>query len=94
MKKKFTAEVMSGHKDSAVEVPFNPVEVWGVPARPLWRGRKGHAVKGTLNKTRFDEGFIVPRAKKFYLLIDKDMSREAGLSVGDAVKITVEPNPS
>lgn len=92
MKKKFTAELVSGHKGSAVEVPFNPVEVWGIPPRPLWRGRKGHTVKGTLNKTRFDESFIVPRAKKFYLLIDKDMEREAGVSVGDAVRITVEPS--
>lgn len=90
-KKQFTAEILTGHKDNAVEVPFNPAEVWGLSPQPIWRGRRGHAVSGTLNGFRFDEGFIVPRAKKFFLIIDKDMSSAAGVGVGDKVRISVVP---
>ena len=53
MKRSFTAEILAGHKDDAVEVAFNPAEVWNMLPRPLWRGRKGHLVKGTLNRARF-----------------------------------------
>jgi hypothetical protein len=90
-KKQFTAKILTGHKDNAVEVPFDPSEVWGLPAQPIWRGRRGHAVSGTLNGFRFDEGFIVPRAKKFFLIIDKEMSSAAGVSVGEVVRIRIEP---
>jgi hypothetical protein len=91
MKKRFTAEVLTGHKDHAVEVPFDPTETWGLPLRPIWRGRRGHIVSGTLNGFHFDKIFIVPRSKKFFLIVDKNMAREARVSVGDAVRISVEP---
>jgi hypothetical protein len=90
-KKQFTAEILTGHKDHAVEVPFNPSEAWGLPAQPIWRGRRGHPVSGTLNGFRFEESFIVPRAKKFFMIIDKDLSRAAEVSAGDTVRIRIEP---
>ena len=89
--KKFKAEVLSGHKeDHAVEVPFNPAWAWGTDAKPLWRGRKGHEVKGKLNGCAF-ESFIVPRANKFWMLIDEGLKRKARVSVGDVVNVSVEP---
>lgn len=91
-KKTFKAEIMSGHKDDAVEVPFDPFAVWGLPPRPIWKGRRGHAVSGSLNGVGFDESFIVPRAKKFYLIIDKDMERAAGVAAGDAVRLSLAPS--
>jgi hypothetical protein len=90
-KKQFTAEILTGHKDNALEVPFNPSEAWGLPAQPIWRGRRGHPVSGTLNGFRFEESFIVPRARKYFMIIDKDLSRAAGVSVGDTVRIQVIP---
>jgi len=33
-RKKFKAEVLSGHKEQAVEVPFDPAKEWGVAAQP------------------------------------------------------------
>ena len=90
-KREFTAEVLTGHKDDAVEVPFDPSTAWRLPARPIWRGRRGHVVSGTLNGFHFDESFIVPRSKKFFMIIDKDMEREAGVAVGDTVRIRVAP---
>jgi hypothetical protein len=87
--KKFKAEVRSGHKEDAVEVPFDPTEVWGIEPKPLWRGRRGHVVKGRLNGRNF-ESFIVPRSKRFYMLIDEELERKAGVTVGDIVEVAVE----
>lgn len=91
MKKKFKAEVLTGHKGQAVEVPFNPAEVWGTPPRSIWRGRRGHCVRGTVNGFVFAESFIVSRQKKFYLLLDRELAQAAGLSTGDNVTVVVEP---
>jgi hypothetical protein len=87
--KTFKAEILTGHKDSAVEVPFNPVLVWRVDAKPLWRGRKGHEVKGKLNGVAF-ESFIVPRSKTFWMLIDEELKRKAKLRDGQVVSVSVE----
>lgn len=92
MKKKiFKAEVLSGHKDHAVEVPFDPISAWGLPPQPIWRGRRGHVVRGTLNGFAFAESFIVPRQKKFYLVLDRELERAAGVGVGDRVTVALEP---
>jgi len=89
-KRKFKAEVLSGHKEDAVEVPFDPAKEWGIPPKPLWRGRRGHFVNATVNGFSF-EGSIVPRQKKFYLLIDAEVGRAAGVSAGVLVQVAVEP---
>ena len=90
-KKTFKAEVLSGHKDDAVEVPFDPVSTWGLPAQPVWRGRRGHPVQGTLNGYAFAESFVVPRQKKFYLVLDRELAQAAGVSVGDSVMVAIAP---
>ena len=90
-RKTFNAEVLSGHKEQhAVEVPFDPAWTWGIDPKPLWRGRKGHVVRGKLNGYAF-ESFIVPRSKKFWMLIDERLKRKTNVSVGDVVKVSVEP---
>jgi hypothetical protein len=50
----FKAELLEGHKDAAVEVPFDPAELWGANAKSLWKGRRGYEVEATLNGVRFD----------------------------------------
>jgi hypothetical protein len=89
-KKKFKAEVLSGHKEDAVEVPFDPAKEWGIPPKPLWRGRRGHSVNATVNGFSF-ESSIVPRQKRFYLLIDAEAEKAAGVSKGVVVQVAVEP---
>jgi Domain of unknown function (DUF1905) len=89
-KKRFKAEVLSGHKGSAVEVPFNPSEEWQIDPKPLWRGRRGHSVKVVINRVSF-ESAIVPRQKKFYLLIDAEAAESARISPGGLVEVAVEP---
>jgi hypothetical protein len=90
MKKTFKAEVLAGHKDAAIEVPFDPVGAWGVDPKSLWRGRRGHEVKGRLNNCAF-ESFIVPRSKKFWMIVDEELKRKAKISHGDVVRVSVEP---
>jgi Domain of unknown function (DUF1905) len=87
--KKFKGEVLSGHKEDAVEVPFDPSAVWGLDPQPVRPGRRGHRVKGSLNGKSF-ESFVVPRQKRFYLLIDEATERKAGVAAGDVVEIALE----
>ena len=89
-KKRFKAELLSGHKESAVEVPFDPAREWDLEPQPLWRGRRGHQVLAKINRVSF-ESAIVPRQKKFYLLIDAETAKSAGISSGGLVEVTVEP---
>ena len=90
-KKTFKAEVLSGHKEDAVEVPFDPATEWGVPPKPLWRGRRGHPVDATVNGYSFASS-IVPRQKKFYLLIDAETEKAAQVSAGKIVRVAMEPH--
>jgi hypothetical protein len=90
-RKKFKAEVMSGHKDGAVEVPFDPAKEWDIEPKSLWRGRRGHSVKAVVNGLRF-ESFIVPRQKRFFMLIDLKTAKDAGIAEGSVVEVVVEPS--
>lgn len=87
---KFKAEILSGHKEAAAEVPFNPVVKWHIPAGKLWHGRRGYKVKGTLKGTAF-ESVIVPRARSFFLIIENDLLVRSNAAIGETVEITVVP---
>ena len=89
-KKHFKAEVLSGHKENAIEVPFDPAKEWGVEPKPLWRGRRGHSVNATVNGFSYASS-IVPRQKKFYLIIDAEAKKTARVEPGALVHVTLEP---
>lgn len=89
-KRRFEAELLTRHKDGAFEVPFDPAHEWKIAARPLWRGRRGFLVSGTINGINF-ESAIVPRQKKFYLLIDRDLKKSSRLSDGARALIVIGP---
>lgn len=86
----FKGRLLEGHKEDAVEVPFDPAERWSIPARALWPGRRGHSVQGTLNGKTF-ESYVVGRSRRFYVLVTDRLRKSANLSVGDAVEIVLEP---
>jgi hypothetical protein len=85
-RKRFKGEVLSGHKQNAIEVPFDPAEAWKIEASSLWRGRRGFRVNATINGFSF-ESAIVTRQKKFYLLIDDDLAVDEGA----IVQVALEP---
>lgn len=91
MKKKFSGELLSGHKQDAVEVPFDPAGEWKLQPKSLWPGRRGFRVKATI-KGRAFESAIVARQKRWFLLIDSEVARRAGVGLADTVQVTVEPS--
>jgi hypothetical protein len=92
MKKSFTAELLSGHKQDAFEVPFDPAEEWQIQPQPLWPGRHGFRVKVRVKGLSFNSS-IVPRQKRFFLLIDPEVLEPANLLKGRHIRVTVEPVP-
>lgn len=90
MKKSFTGELLSGHKQDALEVPFDPAAEWKIQPQPLWRGRRGFPVKARVKGFTFDSS-ILPRQKRFFLLIDPAVVESTGLVVGSRIRVTVEP---
>ena len=96
-KRRFKAELESGHKGAALIVPFDPEEAWGVAPQPvvskIYGKRPGYIVKGTLNGHPF-EGWIGHRWKRFFILVDEDLQEAAGLSVGDMIDVSIELKPT
>jgi predicted DNA-binding protein (MmcQ/YjbR family) len=89
-KERFTAELLEGHKEAALEVPFDPAERWSAPQEALRPGRRGHRVSGTLNGVAF-ESAIVRRSRRFFLLVGEELQGQAKLEPGDTVKVAVQP---
>ena len=88
--KHFKATILDGHKEAAVEVPFDPAVQWAIPATSIRRGRRGHHVQGRLNRMDF-QSVIVPRARKFFLLIDQKLQETARVKIGDTVEVALGP---
>ena len=90
MKKSFTAELLSGHKQDALEVPFDPAAEWQIQSQRLRPGRHGFRVKARIKGFDF-ESSIVPRQKRFFLLVDSEVVAAAALVAGVRVRATIEP---
>ncbi len=87
---RFRATILEGHKGAAAEVPFDPSVRWRIPPVSLWKGRRGHRVRGRLNGVPF-ESAVVPRTQRFWVLIDEATQAAAEVSIGDQVTIELEP---
>src|SRR5436305_587446 len=68
--------LLTGHKGTAVEVPFDPADEWGTREEALWPDRNGHPVEVALNGVRFRSA-IVSRMRRFFVLVDESMARRA-----------------
>lgn len=90
-KARFEAALFEGHKGlTAVIVPFDPEEVWGLKPVKLAPRRDGWLVKGTANGTRFD-AYIGFRWGRFFIIIEPELRSAAKVSVGDMLSLVVEP---
>lgn len=87
---RFSAVLLEGHKGAAFEVPFDPAGRWNIEPVRLQAGRRGHRVTGTVNGIAF-ESAVVPRSRKFWLLIDQNVREEAELEIGGTAKISLRP---
>ncbi len=86
----FEAIVLDGHKGLAFELPFSPSARWGVPEVSLWPGRRGYRVKGSVNKVKF-ESVVVPRSKRFWVLVTDEVQKACRLRAGSSVKVSLGP---
>jgi hypothetical protein len=92
MAEKFESIVLDGHKGLAFEIPFDPGQRWGAGPEPLWPGRRGYRVQGTVNKVRF-ESAAVGRARKFFVLVTDEMKKAAKLREGSTVSVFLSALP-
>jgi len=81
----FEARLLAGHKEDAVEVPFDPTEL-GLARVSLRPGRRGYRVAATLNGVAFDSA-IVARSGRFWLLVPASVAGGIGIAVGDPVRV-------
>ena len=77
-RRRFRAALVDGHKGLAVELPFDP---------------GGKEVSGMLNGIPFD-GTIARRAKKFWLLVERDLAAAARVGEGDDVDVVLDVAPA
>lgn len=85
-----------GHEGAAVILPFDPEQLRGLAPGQVsdWPGGKqGFPVRGTLAGTRF-EGRIGKRWCRHFVPTDEDLLARAGVEVGDAVDVVLEPRTS
>jgi hypothetical protein len=87
---RFRSELLAGHKGCACEVPFDPEQRWGIAKAPLRPGRRGHRVQGTINGVAF-ESEVVPRMRRFWVLVGESVLKRARLAIGDVANIALEP---
>jgi Domain of unknown function (DUF1905) len=90
-RRSFDAVLHTGHKQCAVEVPFDPAEAWALSAQPLWPGRRGYRVRASCEGVDFDSA-VVSRSRRFWLLIDDDIRRTAGWREGGELHFSLAPS--
>jgi hypothetical protein len=87
---RFVSVVLDGHKGLAFEIPFDPAARWDVAPVPLWPGRRGIRVQGTVNGVRF-ESVAVSRARRAFVLVTEEMKKAGKLRKGSSVDVTLSP---
>lgn len=90
-KAQFEGTLVEGHKGAAIEVPFDPAIRWEIGPISLRPGRRGFPVDVVLNGTRFRSA-IVPRMRRFFVLVDDSVLHETGAAIGGLVRITIRPS--
>jgi hypothetical protein len=90
-KTRFEAELIEGHKGvTVVVVPFDPEDKWSQKPIRLDARRHGWLITGTVNGIEF-EGFVGERWNRFFIIIESDLRALAKVSVGDTLKVVIEP---
>jgi hypothetical protein len=84
----FDSVLSSGHKQDAVELPFDPAVRWNSKPVSVGPGRRGHRVTGTLNGIAF-ESCVLTRMKHHYVVIEAPLRLRAGIEIGDPVRMVL-----
>src|SRR5215471_12898796 len=90
-KVQFEAQLIEGHKGvTVVLVPIDPEEKWSRKPVRLAGRRHGWLIVGSANGVRFD-GYIGERWNRLFIIIDSELRDAANVTVGDTLKMSVEP---
>jgi hypothetical protein len=89
---RFRGTVCSGHKEDAVEVPFDPAAKWDIKTQPIRAGRRGFAVRAEVGGVAFDS-YVVARSKKFWLLLPAQAAPRAAIAAAEVIEVTLCPWP-
>ena len=84
----FAAVVQAGHKERAVEVPFDPAALWALEPESFAPGRKGFGVRARIAGVTF-ASHVVRRSGKFWLLLPPETEAAAAIGVGDDVQVSL-----
>ncbi len=87
---RFKSPLLEGHKENAVEVPFDPAERWEIEPVAIRKGRRGHFVRGRANGVPL-ESAVVLRSGKFFLRLEADVLRTMRAEPGDTVDVVIQP---
>lgn len=83
--------VRSGHKEDALELPFDPSRRWDLRAVTFAPGRRGVPVRvraeGGVDACRH----VVTRAGRHWLLLPPSLERSLACAAGDTVRVRVAP---
>ena len=86
----FEGTITAGHKEHAVEVPFDPASEWGVALMPIRGGRRGYPVRATVASIPLDT-FVVARSHKHWLVLGDEALEAIGVLEGDVIAVKVVP---
>ncbi len=86
----FSVPVVTGHKEDAVEIPFDPGERWPLPEVTLGPRRKARGVWAVIGSHAFD-GHVVTRSRRWWLLLPAALEMELGIAPGDQVTVAIGP---
>ena len=84
--------VVSGHKEDALEVPFDPKARWGIEPAQVRPGRRGFPVRAELGKHVFAT-YVVARSGRFWLLLPPVVEEKAGIRPGSRVSVSLRAAP-
>ncbi|MBN8481956.1 MAG: DUF1905 domain-containing protein [Xanthomonadales bacterium] len=88
---RFEAVLTAGHKEDAVEVPFDPATHWSRASESLRPGRRGVRVDAEIGGHRF-EGAVVSRSRRHWLPVPAAVCKAAAIAVGDEVTVRLAPH--
>ena len=86
--RRFRAVILTGHKEVAVEVPFDPATLWGAAPVRIRVGRQGFPVRAVVGGNAF-ASFIVRRSRHFFLLLGTELLSTVGAAPGDTIVVSV-----
>jgi hypothetical protein len=88
----FHGAVLSGHKEDAVEVPFDPGTRWDARTISIRPGRRGYPVRARIGSAAWFDSHVVARSRRFWLLLPAAV--EAANGIGEHSEIDVELVPA